>query len=508
MFHSQTQLTGKFTRLSAGRSGRVGTFCVKPMEDSAIEITLGQPVPPSASPGPAAKWTVARRALADRLSPGNYKTWIEPLRLHSAEDGRLVLAGPNPFFLNWVKTHFIGDLAAALAAAGFEATAPLEFLAAPEQTGGRSLADEPRAQSPALPESSLGLNQLRAAQPLRPTDRFTFENFVVGESNLYAFSAAKALAGGTALGADSLFITSDHGLGKSHLSLALGRALVQSQPQHKVYYLTAEDFTNEMTQALRQGHMDDFKAKYRQGCDVLVLEEVQFLSGKEKIQSELCFTLDCLMERGKKVVFTSPQEPRDIPRLGRSLKSRLSGALVSPIGPPEYETRLNILIKKSRAVGLSTPRSVLEYVAERVTSDVRQLESCLISLKAKSQLLGRQVDLDMAREALAYLFDDQADGGGLNPMVVRGLICRHFHLEVVEITSKDRSTRVTEARALGMYLSRQLTGRTLEEIGRVFGRTHSSALYAINKLEQRLKNDPKLKGKIEFFSQKLLTGQK
>ena len=484
---------------------RPGFFLQKMEDFSAINPKASQ----AQSGGPDHLWALARVALADRLSSGNYKTWIEPLKLHEIAAGRLVLSGPNPFFLNWVKNHFTGDISAALAAAGFEPTAPLEFVADLEEPALMGRRDQDRPDCGSGPAESGGDNSgfalgvPRVAHPLRGGGRFTFDNFVVGDSNRYAFAAAKALSDGAALGSDALFITSDHGLGKSHLSLALGRAFLQSKPRNQVYYLTAEDFTNEMTQAIRQGTMDDFKVKYRQACDVLVLEEVQFLAGKEKIQSELCFTLDCLMERGKKVVFTSPQEPKGIPRLGRSLRSRLSTALISPIGPPEYETRLNILMKKARDIGLKTSKSVLEYVAERVTTDVRQLESCLISLRAKSQLLGRQIDLDMAREALTYLLDDQTEGS-LTPAAVRAMVCRHFHLDVTEITSKSRSVKINEARAVGIYLARQLTCRTLEEIGKTFGRTHSSALYAINKLDQGLKKDPKLQGKLEFLSQQLL----
>ncbi len=454
-------------------------------------------------------WAAARMALADRMSPGNYKTWIEPLKVHSAEHGRLVLAGPNPFFLNWVKSHFIGDLAAAMASVGFQASAPLEFVTdLPSKDTTPNVKDQPGRQALSTgPAGRAGeFRRLPVAPAFGLGERFTFDNFVVGDSNLYAFSAAKAMAAGASLGSDALFITSDHGLGKSHLSTALGRAFLQNKPRNQVYYLTAEDFTNEMTHALRHGGMDEFKTKYRQNCDVLVLEEVQFLAGKEKIQSELCFTLDCLLERGKKVIFTSPQEPKGIPRLGRSLRSRLSTALVSPIGAPEYETRLNILIKKARSIGLKTSRSVLEYVADRVTTDVRRLESCLTSLKAKSQLLNRQVDLEMAREALVYLLDDDPEGEGLTPIAVRNLICRHFHLKPTEVASKGRSAKLTEARALGIYLARTLTGRTLEEVGHTFGRSHSSALYAINKMDQLLKKDPKLQGKVEFFTQQLLTG--
>lgn len=451
-------------------------------------------------------WDAAKRALADRLSAGDYKTWIEPLKFQGVENGRITLAGPNPFFLNWVKNHYLEDLANALGASGFQAEASIDFITELDQFESPVILYPSEAAAAPAPSGQIVVSSpggLVAQAGPRLASRYTFDNFVVGDSNLYAYSAAKALAQGSTLGSDSLFITSDHGLGKSHLSMALGRAFLEHKPGRQVYYLTAEDFTNEMTSALRHGTMEDFKSKYRRNCDVLVLEEVQFLAGKEKIQSELCFTLDCLMERGRKVVFTSPQEPKGIPRLGRSLRSRLSTALVSPIGPPEYETRLAILLKKARSIGLKISTSVLEYVAERVTTDVRQLESCLISLRAKSQLLNRQVDLDMARESLAFLFDDQLDGG-LTPIAVRAVICRHFHLEVTEISSKNRSTKVTEARSLGMYLSRQLTGRTLEEIGRVFGRSHSSALYAINKLEQRLKRDAKLQGKVEYFCQKIL----
>ena len=483
------------------------------MEDSQI-ITVPQVDGPSLHT-PEQLWSMTKEALATRLSPGNYNTWIEPLKLHEAKGGHLVLSGPNHFFLNWVKSHFASDLTESLVGTGFVGEVSWEFITTPEPASASAVCSPSGSNynnssgasasaSKAKPSGGhLFQERLCEMRPLQADDRFSFDNFVVGDSNLYAFSAAKAMAAGDSLGADALFLTSDHGLGKSHLSLALSKTLLHNQPRSQIYYLTAEDFTNEMTHALRHGGMEAFKSKYRRNCDVLVLEEIQFMSGKEKIQSELCFTLDYLVEQSKKIIFTSPHEPKDIPRIGRSLRSRLSSALVSPIGAPEYDTRLNILLKKSRGMGLKVARSVLEYVAERVTSDVRRLESCLISLKAKSQLLGRQIDLDMARESMNYIFEEQ-QGGSLTPLGIRALICRHFHLEVSEITSKSRSRRTNEARTLGMYLSRQHTGRTLGEIGQAFGRTHSSTLYSINKLEQSMKKDPRMVGKVEFFSQELL----
>jgi chromosomal replication initiator protein len=458
-------------------------------------------------------WGLAKGNLAGTLPPDSFKTWIDPLRISLTEGGRLALIGPNPFFNNWVKSHFLDELSAALASAGFECSGPLEFIIGSGPFG----LDEPAAQTGA----ALG----HTAAPAAPAasllphsgDRFTFENFVVGNSNRYAHSAAQALATGD-LGADALFITSDHGLGKSHLSLALGRALkhAKSRPP-QVFYLTAEEFTNEFTHALNHGKqgkqgkpgnhvlMEEFKTKYRQACDVLVLEEVQFLAGKEKIQAELVFTLDCLMERGRKIVFTSPQEPKLIPRLNKSLRSRLVSAVLTPIGPPDAETRLKILLQKAKAGHFNVPRDVLEYLAERETTDVRQLENCLVSLRAESKLLGRRVDLDMARELMTHMLGGgDGQGTGLNLLAIRAHVGRHYQVEAAEIASKSRAARVNEARAVGIYLSHQLTPRTLEEIGRTFGRSHTSAIYACHKLEQQLVKDPKLAGRLDFLRRKLL----
>ncbi|MDR2726238.1 MAG: chromosomal replication initiator protein DnaA [Candidatus Adiutrix sp.] len=450
--------------------------------------------PPDTSHCPEKLWGLAKTSLAGLLPSGSFKTWIEPLKISRSDAGGLVLAGPNPFFINWVKSHFQKELGTALAEAGLESPIPLEFitdLEPPEMA--EPMAPVGAALAPPVPAASL-LPRL--------SDRFTFENFVVGDSNRYAHSAAQALTTGD-LGADALFISSDHGLGKSHLSLALGRAFQQTRPHPKVFYLTAEEFTNEMTHALKHGLMEEFKTKYRQTCDVLVLEEVQFLAGKEKIQAELCFTLDCLMERGRKMVFTSPQEPKAIPRLGRSLRSRLGSAILSPMSPPDAETRLKILLQKAKADNFKVARGVLEYLAERVTTDVRQLESSLVSLRAKSQLLGRQVDLDMAREVLTHM-GGEGQESGLTLLAIRAHICRHYQLEASEMTSRSRTARLNEARAMGIYLAHQLTPRTLEEIGQAFGRSHSSVVYACHKLEERLSKDPKAAGRLDFLRRKLL----
>jgi chromosomal replication initiator protein len=203
------------------------------------------------------------------------------------------------------------------------------------------------------------------------------------------------------------------------------------------------------------------------------------------------------------MVFTSPKEPKAIP-LTRKLKSHLASAVLSPINPPDAETRLKILLQKARACNFNAPRNVLEYLAERETADVRQLENCLVSLRAQSKLLGRQVDLDMARELMTHMLGGEGRENGLDILAVRTHVGRHYQVEAAELTSKSRTARLNEARAMGIYLAHQLTPRTFEEIGRAFGRSHSSAIYACHKLEQQLPKDPKLAGRLDFLRRKLL----
>ncbi|MBF0530278.1 MAG: chromosomal replication initiator protein DnaA, partial [Deltaproteobacteria bacterium] len=277
--------------------------------------------------------------------------------------------------------------------------------------------------------------------------------------------------------------------------------ILQNRAQQRVYYLTAEEFTNELVYAIKNKTPEEFKNKYRRMCDVLVLEEIQFLSGKEKIQSELSYTLDCLIENKKKVVFTSAQLPKDIPRLGRQFASRLSNSLISTIEAPGYETRLKILAQNVRENKLNVPDGVLEFLARRATKDVRHLESCLTSLAARSKLLDRPIDMDLAHEILGDLVESTDSTVELE--AIKKMICKYYQVSADDLLSRSRRRNVVLPRNIGMYLSRRLTELSLETIGHAFGRNHSTVMYAINLIEQRSRRDPKLQGQVDFLARQL-----
>jgi chromosomal replication initiator protein len=286
-------------------------------------------------------------------------------------------------------------------------------------------------------------------------------------------------------------------LGKSHLSQAVGN---YSSRQDRVIYLTAEDFANEMVQSLRQGQMERFKEKFRRQCDVLLLEGVHFLSGKEKIQAELCYTLDCLADQGKKLVFTSPYLPKEIPSLKKELQSRLSCGVISPINPPDFSTRVNILIQKANQRRAQVPTEVLEYLASCLTQDIRQMLSALGNLLAKSNLLKKPINLSLAEEVVR---DFQASTFSISVEAIQQLTCQVYKLTLNELTGPSRKKGLVRTRNLAIYLCRHYTPKTLKDLARAFRRTHSTVLHALESVEQEIKQASGVAQELEFLEQKL-----
>ncbi|MBU2548819.1 MAG: ATP-binding protein, partial [Proteobacteria bacterium] len=301
-------------------------------------------------------WRAARDVLKNRLTETDFKVWIDPLAPLGCQGRTLVLGCPNRFFMGWVREKYLAHLVDALVSVPFEDNdlSAVDLKVAPlgPPVRNENGATQVQFELPAI--------EVHRRSPLLFNRRFTFDRFVVGSPNQFAYSAALAMASGQDLNADCLYLLAGPGLGKSHLSQAMGQHFLIRHPQRRVYYMTAEDFTNEMVYSIKNKCTEDFKDKYRRNCDVLVLEEVQFLSGKEKVQSELSYTLDCLVGNGRKVVFTASRLPRDIPRIGRPLASRLCSGLISTIEPPDYETRLRILQRKAKENGLSVKAEVLD----------------------------------------------------------------------------------------------------------------------------------------------------
>ena len=333
---------------------------------------------------------------------------------------------------------------------------------------------------------------------------FTFDRFVVGDNNDFAYSACLSLASRKNTQQNSLFLLSKTGLGKSHLSQAIGHHILSKQASDRVYYITAEDFSNEMVYAFRHDCIDKFKRKYRNQCDALLLEDIHYLAGKERTQIELSSILDTLFEADKKIIFSSCCLPSDIPKLNNELRSRLSCGLVSNIDPPNFRTRVRILQKKSMNNGYDIPENVIHYLAGELTEDIRQLESGLIGVAAKSSLLGVPIDLDLAESVTKNIAQQRKN---ITIDAIKKLICKQYNISINEIVSRSRKQNIVRPRQIAMYLSRKYTDSPLQAIGKSFNRYHATALHSIGTVERSLKENSPVRKQVEFLCKNLESGK-
>ena len=333
---------------------------------------------------------------------------------------------------------------------------------------------------------------------------FTFDHFVVGGNNDFAYSASLCLASKKDVQQNSLFLLSKTGLGKSHLAQAVGNHVLIRNPEERVYYVTAEDFSNEMVQAFRHDSINKFKTKYRDNCDVLLLEDIHDLSGKQRTQVELALTLDSLFEAGKRIIFSSCYLPGDIPKMSDKLRSRLSYSMISAIEPPNFRTRVRILQKKAAMNGYQVPLDVLQYLANELTDDVRQLESGMSCVVAKSSLLGMPIDLSLAASVVKHLARQRKQ---ITVEVIKKLVCKHYSVSAEDLVSKSRKQKLVRPRQMAMYLSRIYTDAPLQTIGKSFNRYHATALHSINSIQRELKSNAVIQQQVQFFRKKLDSGK-
>jgi chromosomal replication initiator protein len=333
---------------------------------------------------------------------------------------------------------------------------------------------------------------------------FTFDQFVVGRNNDFAYSASLALASRRDAQQNALFLLSKTGMGKSHLSQAIGHHILSIHPSDRLYYITAEDFSNEMIRAYRHNAIDKFKDKYRSRCDVLLLEDVHYLSGKERTQIELALTLDTLFESGKRIIFSSCYLPAEIPKLNEKLRSRLSCGLISAIEPPDFRTRVRILQKKVGTYDYHLSDGVIQYLAGELTDDVRQLESGLNGVAAKSSLLGLTADIKLAESVVKNIVRQRKR---ITIDVIKKLVCKYYNVTPAEIMSRSRKQNLVRPRQMAIYLARRYTDAPLQTIGKSFNRYHATALHSINCIERGLKQDSSIQKQVGFFRKKLESGK-
>jgi chromosomal replication initiator protein len=440
-------------------------------------------------------WQSVKQHLQRCLSKGQYELWVCTLDYLGCETDRLILGCRNRFHIEWLREKLEEKLLAA-ARQHFPGVAKIDYRIETER------------QKTPVESAQEGPRQINFHELIRKSEpafnpRFTFDQFVVGQCNQFAYSATMALAGEQGYNNQSVYLLSPTGLGKSHLAHAVGHHLTGLRPNCRVRYTTTEQFANEMIFALQHGSIENFKNKFRNGCDVLLLERIDFLSGKDKVQNELVYTLDELMDRGKRVLCTGNSLPRDIPRLSSELKSRLHGGLVAPIDPPDFRTRTEIIRRKSQGEAARFPQEVIEFLAERMTGDVRQMESCIHGLSAKSHILKIPITVKLAEDVTLAMLNNLPQ---ITIEHIQQIICSSFQVSVDDLRSPSRRQELAAARKIAMYLCRQYTTESLQTIGKSFKRAHSTVLHAVNGLAKQLEDkNGKWKRQVDYVSRKIET---
>jgi len=444
-------------------------------------------------------WEKVKSAIKSKVPSHTFNMWIAPLKYGGFDQKTFTLYSPNFFSKNRVKSHYATLISDQIAEA--LGNKVIVIIKAGRQNA-ESLSELAPSRQRSLP--NMGIRPQNGRLLRRD---FTFDQFVVGGNNDFAYTASLALASRRKRQngcENALFLLSKPGMGKSHLSQAVGHFILSEHPTESVYYMTAEDFSAEMVSAFREDTTDRFKEKYRTGCDVLLLEDIHHLSGKDRTQIELAMTLDFLLEADKKIIFSSCYRLTDIPKLNDKLRSRLSYGLTSTIDSPDFKTRVRILKKKALSYGTQVPGEVLGYLASELTDDVRQLESGLVGVSAKSSLLGIPIDLDLAASVVQHITRQRKK---ITIEAIKKLICKHFNITVVDIVSRSRKQAVVRPRQIAMYLSRRYTDAPLQAIGKSFNRYHATALHAIGSIEKGIRRNEAVKKQVEYLQKKLETGK-
>ncbi len=442
-----------------------------------------------------ATWEEVKIHIKSGLPPNTFALWINPITFIGKEENTIILGCPNKFSRNWVEENYLGIIRDKFNKVGMDDVDLALRVGHQEKkvSCDRQITAPKQLLLPNIPE-------LEKNRKIRLNADYTFNRFVVGASNEFAYSASKALAQGGAWTYKFLLMLANTGLGKSHLSQAIGNSILAQNPKTRVLYVTAEDFANDMIASLKNNAIDKFKNKYRKSCDVLLLEEVHFLSGKEKTQIELGYTLDALANNDKKVIFTSSLPPKDIPKISNELSSRLISGLVTKIDGPDYDTRVKILSKKAAEHHIGLSEEIIHFLATQLTKDVRQMESALKCLKARSDLLKVRIDLDLAKEVVSCLISGQKT---ITSEDIKKIVSKYYQIDEDMLRSKSRKKVFAYPRNIYTFLCRRHTHEPLEKIAQTINRSHSTVVYASELVERKIKSDDKMRHQVDFLSRKL-----
>jgi len=437
-----------------------------------------------------------------------FKSWLQPMTLGGLKKGELVLTLPTGFLKGWAEDKYADQILTLWREENADVTQVSFVVQAGSSkfsSGGSSAnpADSAASSARDAMNRAASAPQASAADELSsPLDkRFTFETFISGKSNEFAYAAAKRLAESRSAPFNPLYIYGGVGLGKTHLMHAIAWKIRQSDPSRHVVYLSAEKFMFRFVHALRHQNTMAFKERFR-AVDVLLIDDVQFISGKDSTQEEFFHTFNDLMDQGKQIVISADKSPTDLEGMNERLRSRLGAGLVADLHPTTYELRLGILASKAKVLNAKVPDSVLEFLAHKITSNVRELEGALNRVVAHAQLINGEVNLDTTQTVLQDML--KAFDRRVTIEEIQKKVAEHFNLRVSDMHSARRARSVARPRQVAMYLAKQLTSRSLPEIGRKFGgRDHTTVMHAVRKIEEITEVDPVLAEDVETLRRML-----
>ncbi len=480
----------------------------------------------------AAQWDDVLTSLRDEIGEAAFQSWLKPMTVREVTGGQVRISVPTRFMKDWVVAHYadrLGELWSAV-------NAQVKDIEVFVQADYGQSEDKPVKSAPAIAESDaicasvqgpvaapnvaqglsggaplqMGARQLANVRPANDTaleisapldPRYTFDNFVVGKPNEFAHAAAKRIAENPTAQFNPLFLYGGVGLGKTHLMHAIAWNIREVDPNRTVIYMSAEKFMYRFIRALREQTTVDFKEQFR-NVDVLMIDDVQFISGKDSTQEEFFHTFNALVDQGRQIVISADKSPSDLEGMEERLKSRLNCGLVADIHATTYELRLGILQAKAERVGVEVPSKVMEFLAHKITSNVRELEGALNRVAAHASLVGRDITLESAQDVLHDLI--RAHDRRVTIEEIQKKVAAHFNIRTSDMHSARRARSVARPRQVAMYLAKQLTSRSLPEIGRKFGgRDHTTVMHAVKKVEELRERDATFAEDVELLRRML-----
>ncbi len=467
----------------------------------------------SATMASQSEWDRVLGQLKQEVGETAYRRWLAPVSVQRIDGGEAIIVAPARFFRDWIAAHYADRILALWRSQNRQVKRVSVIVAPPPAPGSAepSGSEDQMANLPApgpiaaAPSLALELGEDKAqSSPLDP--RFTFENFIVGKPNELAHAAARRVAEACAgpvrmVPFNPLFLYGGVGLGKTHLMHAIAWHVRNHACRRKVIYLSAEKFMYQFIRALRFKSTMDFKEEFR-SVDLLMIDDVQFISGKESTQEEFFHTFNALVDQNRQIVISADKSPSDLEGLEERMRSRLGWGLVADLHPTTYELRLGILHSKAEQTNMRIPQKVMEFLAHKITSNVRELEGALNRIIANMELVGREITLESAQEELRDLLRSHERRVTIDEIQRR--VAEHFNIKLAEMTSDRRARVVARPRQVAMYLAKQLTTRSLPEIGRKFGgRDHTTVMHAMRKIEELTLTDPVLAEDVELLRRML-----